>query len=159
MQIRLTKSAVEKINEELEGLEKKERPRVAERIKQARSYGDLSENYEYHAAQEEQGLLEARIRELRAVLSRATIVTEANSHEVGLGSRLRFTTGLGRGDVYTIVTMLDADLVNDRISDQSPIGGALGRKMVTRSSSRFLLAEAEIRKVEAGEIQPTVPRR
>jgi len=157
MQIRLTKSAVEKISEELEGLEKKERPRVAERIKQARSYGDLSENYEYHAAKEEQGLLEARIRELRAVLSRATVVTEAgNSHEVGLGSRVTVYNGVWDEEiVYTIVTILDADPVNGRISDQSPIGEALmGRKagdeveFQAPSGSQKL----EIRKVEAGEI-------
>lgn len=128
MQIRLTSGAIQKIEDELAILEKKERPRVAERIKHARSYGDLSENYEYQAAKEEQGMLEARIRELRAVLSRAQVV-EANSNEdgvAGLGSRVKVRyKSFDEEEVYTIVTMVDADPMENRISDQSPIGEAL----------------------------------
>lgn len=157
MQINLTKAAIEKIREELETLEKSERPRIAERIKHARGYGDLSENYEYHSAKEEQGLLEARIRELRAVLSRATVVEHdaSNSGQIQLGSRVTvYNKTWDEEIVYTIVTMVDADPTQDRISDQSPIGEALlGRKKgdVVTFEAPAGPQEMEIRKVESGE--------
>jgi|YNPNPStandDraft_1061719.scaffolds.fasta_scaffold06852_6 transcription elongation factor GreA len=128
MQIRLTSAAIKKIQDELAFLESRERPRVAERIKQARGYGDLSENYEYHAAKEEQGFLEARIRELRAVLSRAQVVDADSLADgvVGLGTRVRVRhREFDEEEEYTIVTMVDADPGRNRISEQSPIGKAL----------------------------------
>lgn len=131
MQIKLTSAAIKKIQDELELLEKTERPKISERIKTARAFGDLSENYEYHAAKEEQGLVEARIRELRAVLNRAQVV-EGNGNSdgaVGLGSIVKvFDRKLEEEIEYTITTMIDANPLEDKISDQSPIGKALEGK-------------------------------
>ncbi len=132
MQIRLTQAAIKKLQDELAMLESKERPRIAERIKTARSFGDLNENYEYHAAKEEQGLLEAKIRELRALLSRAQVVEVGKGAKgvAGLGSKVTVRDKeFNEETVYTIVTMIDADPTNDKISEQSPIGKTLmGKK-------------------------------
>lgn len=157
MQIRLTAAAIKKIQDELSTLEE-ERPKVAERIKHARGYGDLSENYEYHAAKEEQGLLEARIRELRAVLSRATLVEAESSDSgiVGLGSKVTaYNQAWDEEIVYTIVTMVDADPSQDKISDQSPIGTALMGKQVgdtVQFEAPAGTQTLEIRKIEQGDI-------
>ncbi|MEI6914254.1 MAG: transcription elongation factor GreA [Armatimonadota bacterium] len=157
MQIKLTKAAIKKIEVELEQLES-DRPRVTERIKHARSYGDLSENYEYHTAKEEQGLLEARIRELRAVLSRATVVEHdaKNTETIQLGSKVTvYNKAWDEEIVYTIVTMVDADPAIDKISDQSPIGEALMGKKVGEIAVFKAPAgaqELEIRKFEPGDI-------
>ncbi|MCC6483893.1 MAG: transcription elongation factor GreA [Armatimonadetes bacterium] len=158
MQINLTRAAIEKLKDELETLEKTERPRIAERIKHARGYGDLSENYEYHSAKEEQGLLEARIRELRAVLSRAIVVEHDsnNSGQVQLGSRVTvYNKTWDEEIVYNIVTMVDADPTQDKISDQSPIGEALmGGKVGDTVTFQAPAGpqEMEIRKVESAQL-------
>ena len=83
---RLTSSQAETLRAELEELEGPRRTEVIAAIKKAREFGDLSENFEYHAAKNEQGLLEARIRNLRARLDHAEIVEEASGDEVGIGS-------------------------------------------------------------------------
>jgi len=158
MQIRLTSAAIQKIQEELAQLESRERPRVAERIKHARAFGDLSENYEYHAAKEEQGFLEARIRELRAVLSRAQVVDSGSMEEgvAGLGSRVTVMhKDFDEEEVYTIVTMLDADPTENRISEQSPIGEALMGSRVGDTVEYKAPAGTqtlEVLKIEHGEV-------
>ena len=83
---RLTARQAASLREELEELEGPRRAEVVAAIKKAREFGDLSENFEYHAAKNEQGLLEARIRTLRARLDGAEIVEDAASDEVGIGS-------------------------------------------------------------------------
>ena len=83
---RLTEKQAEALASELAELEGPRRTEVVAAIKKAREFGDLSENFEYHAAKNEQGLLEARIRTLRARLDNAEIVEEASGDEVGIGS-------------------------------------------------------------------------
>ena len=83
---RLTPKQAEALRVELEELEGPRRIAVVAAIKTAREFGDLSENFEYHAAKNEQGLLEARIRTLRARLDHAIIVEEATGDEVSIGS-------------------------------------------------------------------------
>ena len=83
---RLTAKQAEALRDELAELEGPRRAQAVAAIKTAREFGDLSENFEYHAAKNEQGLLEARIRTLRARLDHAEIVAEAGSDEVGVGS-------------------------------------------------------------------------
>ncbi len=83
---KLTPKQADALREELAELEGPRRTEVVAAIKKAREFGDLSENFEYHAAKNEQGLLEARIRTLRARLDGAEIVEQAGANEVGVGS-------------------------------------------------------------------------
>src|SRR5881296_4255114 len=83
---RLTAKQADAIRTELAELEGPRRQEVVRAIAKAREFGDLSENFEYHAAKNEQGLLEARIRNLRARLDGAEIVEDAGADEVGIGS-------------------------------------------------------------------------
>src|SRR4029077_3328829 len=83
---RLTAKQAAALHEELATLEGPRRAEVVAAIKKAREFGDLSENFEYHAAKNEQGLLEARIRTLHSRLDGAEIVEDASSDEVGIGS-------------------------------------------------------------------------
>ena len=104
------------------------RPAPRERraaIKTAREFGDLSENFEYHAAKNEQGLLEARIRTLRSRLDRAEIVPDAGSDEVGIGSVVEI-----EGNGRTMTVEVSAVGGAGTVSPTSPLGSALlGRKV------------------------------
>ncbi|MFD1927354.1 transcription elongation factor GreA [Sporosarcina siberiensis] len=120
-----------KIEEELEHLKIVKRKEVVERIKIARSYGDLSENSEYDSAKEDQAFLEGRISTLEGMLRNATIITEdeLNTDTVSLGTTVTFKE-LPDGDVekYTIVGSAEANPVEGLISNDSPIArGLIGR--------------------------------
>src|SRR5262249_10012888 len=93
---RLTEKQADALREELAELEGPRRTEVVAAIKKAREFGDLSENFEYHAAKNEQGLLEARIRVLRARLDHAEIVDHAGGDEGGIGSILEIDPGGGQ---------------------------------------------------------------
>ena len=96
------------------------------RSRQAREFGDLSENFEYHAAKNEQGLLEARIRTLRARLDGAEIVAEATSGSVGIGSVIEVEDDAGQ----TMTVEISAVGGAGTVSPTSPLGSALlGRKV------------------------------
>lgn len=103
-------------------------------MKAAIELGDLSENADYAAAKEAQGFLEGRIQELQAMLRDAVIIDEAaaaSSHTVRLGSRVTIVEeGEDEPEVYQIVGQIEANPVNGKISDESPLGRALlGRKV------------------------------
>src|SRR3954449_7787344 len=83
---RLTAKQADALRTELEELEGPRRTEIVAAIKKAREFGDLSENFEYHAAKNEQGMLEARIRTLRARLDHSDIVEDSSGDEVGIGS-------------------------------------------------------------------------
>jgi transcription elongation factor GreA len=102
-----------------------QRGSVAERIKQARELGDLSENAEYQTAREEQDRLETRIAELEHVLQNVQIIKrpKANGH-VRLGSRVKLKAG-SKTKEFQIVGTMEADPLNGKVSDESPIGKAL----------------------------------
>jgi transcription elongation factor GreA len=122
---RLTARQAEALREELAELEGPRRQDVVQAIKKAREFGDLSENFEYHAAKNEQGLLEARIRTLRARLDTASIVEEGSGEEVGIGSVVEVADE--GGEVMTVE--LSALGGSDTVSPTSPLGSALlGRK-------------------------------
>ena len=122
---RLTEKQAEAIRAELAELEGPRRQEVVASIKKAREFGDLSENFEYHAAKNEQGLLEARIRTLRSRLDGAEIVDDAGSDEVGIGSVVE-VEGNGR----TITVEVSAVGGSGTVSPTSPLGAALlGRKL------------------------------
>jgi transcription elongation factor GreA len=125
----LTARGAERLREELKRLKTEERPRVVNAIAEARSHGDLKENAEYHAAKEQQGLMEARIRDIEAKLANAQIidVTElAASGRVVFGATVRLVD-VESGDEtrYQIVGEDEADIKEGLISIGSPIARAL----------------------------------
>jgi transcription elongation factor GreA len=121
----LTEKQAEALRGELAELEGPRRDEVVAAIKKAREFGDLSENFEYHAAKNEQGLLEARIRTLRARLDGAEIVAHAGSDAVGIGSVVE-VEGNGRTMTVEVSGVGGAGTV----SPTSPLGSALLGKKV-----------------------------
>ena len=106
---------------------------MAELIKEARSFGDLSENSEYDEAKNEQAKLYGRIAEVENILANAVIIDEEeeNTGRVGLGCRVRvLDVEMEEEEVYTIVGSQEADPMNYRISDDSPFGRAMVGKGV-----------------------------
>src|SRR5262245_23716728 len=111
---------------ELAELEGPRRSEVVAAIKKAREFGDLSENFEYHAAKNEQGMLEARIRNLRARLDHAEIVEQASGDEVGIGSVVEVEDEGGE----KMTVEVSAVGGSGTVSPTSPLGSALlGRKL------------------------------
>jgi transcription elongation factor GreA len=126
----LTPDGLEKLKQEIEYLSGEKRREVAERIKEAREFGDISENSEYDDAKNEQAMLEARIAQLEDKLRSATVVdaSQLDSSEVQVGSRVEISEG-GKKATYTIVGSTEADPRENRLSNESPVGKALiGRK-------------------------------
>lgn len=105
-----------------------QRTDIAEKIANARDYGDLSENAEYDAAREEQGMLESRIAELEDILKNADIIKPNHGSTIGVGSTV--TLENGKKVVYQVVGPVEADPLEGKISNESPIGAALMGKKV-----------------------------
>jgi len=123
---RLTEKQAQALREELAELEGPRRTEVVAAIKKAREFGDLSENFEYHAAKNEQGLLEARIRTLRHRLDNAEIVEEGSGDEVGVGSVVEIVDDSG----MKMTVEISAVGGDGTVSPTSPLGSALlGRKV------------------------------
>jgi transcription elongation factor GreA len=124
----LTKERLQELKDELAMLKNTRRVEVAERLKQAKEYGDLSENSEYAEAREEQANVEARIAELEDLLKEAvTLEKPGGSDIVRVGS----TVTVKRGDktmTYTVVGSYEAKPEEGRISDESPLGKAFLKK-------------------------------
>jgi transcription elongation factor GreA len=118
---RLTAKQADALRLEIEELEGPRRTEVIAAIKKAREFGDLSENFEYHAAKNEQGLLEARIRTLRARLDHAEIVEQAVGDEVGIGSVVEVADEAGE----TMTVELNGVGGAGTVSPTSPLGSAL----------------------------------
>ena len=132
----LTAEGLIKLEEELNNLRTVRRQEVAERLKVAISYGDISENSEYDDAKSEQAFIEGRILELEQMINTATIIDDtANKKKgvVGLGSVVVVKDmETGEEEVYTIVGTTEADPFENRISNESPVGAAiLGQKVNT----------------------------
>ena len=131
----MTQKNYDDLKKELDYLVKVKRPEIIERIAEARGHGDLSENAEYDAAREEQRSNEGKIVEIEYKIKNAEIremVTDTNS--VDLGSVVTiFDEDLGEEEVYTLTTVADADVMNNKISVVSPAGAALiGKKVGDR---------------------------
>ena len=124
----ITDSGRKELEKELAEL-KSRRGEIAEKIAEARSFGDLSENAEYDAAREEQGLLETRVIEIEDILQHASIIKAADATVVGLGSAVELKNS-DRTVTYTVVGPVEADPMEGKISDESPIGQALMGKKV-----------------------------
>lgn len=124
----LTKEGLQKLTEELDYLRNVKRKEIAERIKEAISYGDLSENSEYEDAKNEQAFCEGRILELEEKAKHAKVIAEhKQTKTVQLGSAvvIKNVTKDGEKEEYTIVGSTEADPMSHKISNESPIGGAL----------------------------------
>lgn len=126
--IRLTDDGLKKLKEELETLKTKGRADIAEKIKIARGYGDLSENSEYDEAKNEQAKIEARIVEIEAMLKNVEIISDVKgaSKTVVLGSKVKILdVEFDEECEYRIVGSAEADPAAGLISDESPVGKAL----------------------------------
>jgi transcription elongation factor GreA len=108
---------------------KSRRGAIADKIAEARDFGDLSENAEYDSAREEQGLVESRIAEIEDILLNAEIIKTSGKTKVSLGSKVELKTGK-KTVVYSIVGPVEADPLEGKISNESPIGEALMNKKV-----------------------------
>ena len=131
--IYLSSEGMEKLKDELNNLKSIERPKIINQIAEARDKGDLSENAEYDAAKEAQGLLEARIARLESELSKSRVLDEKN---IDLSTAKLLTTvkieniQSKQKMSYTLVSESEADLKNKKISISSPIGrGLMGKKV------------------------------
>jgi transcription elongation factor GreA len=124
----LTPEGLEKLQAELEELTTTKRREVAERIKDAREYGDISENSEYDDAKNEQAMLEARIANIEERLRSATVVNakDLTNEVVQVGSVVNVKDqDTGKGDQYTIVGSTEANPAEKKLSNESPVGRAL----------------------------------
>jgi transcription elongation factor GreA len=125
----LTPEGLEKLNAELKELITKKRPDVIERIREAASHGDLSENADYAQAREEQSFIEGRIQEIEDIIKNAEIISAtSHSHNITIGSTAIIKAN-GQEKKYTIVGSNEANPKEGRISNESLIGKALlGKK-------------------------------
>ncbi len=126
---KLTKKGLEELKHELEVLKTDDRERNLEALKDARAQGDLSENADYDAAREEQARIEKRIKELENIIKHAEIIKEDQSNKVNIGKRVVLQINGNEPQLYTIVGTLEADPLNSKISNESPVGKAvIGKK-------------------------------
>ena len=125
----VTREGLQRVKEELEYKETTEKMKVAEQLKVAISYGDLSENAEYDAAKNDQAVLEQRIAELKAMIENAVVVDESkiSTDAVGFGTRVTIVYEDEPDDeeTYTIVGTSESDPANGKLSNESPVGAAL----------------------------------
>ena len=127
-QIFVSKEGYAKLQNELEYLKTVKRNEVAQAIQKARAYGDLSENSEYDEAKNEQAMVEAKIKELEAAIATAEIFEEENISDdvINIGSIVTVTDcELKETEEYTIVGSAEANPMENKISDRSPLGAAL----------------------------------
>lgn len=126
-EIALTPEGQRRLEEELHHLETVRRREVGERIKEAKEFGDISENSEYDDAKNEQAWVESRIAEINVILAHATIIeSPKKSDKVTLGCRVELrATDTGDVHVYQVVGSAEADPTHDKISNESPVGQAI----------------------------------
>ncbi len=123
----VTYAGLAKLEQELDHLKTVKRKEVAEKIKVARGYGDLSENSEYDEAKNEQGIVESRIAELEAMLKNVHIIDEdeLTTEHVMVGCHVKLRDEDGEVEEYDIIGSTEADPTGGKISDESPVGAAL----------------------------------
>ena len=129
----VSKAGFQKLQEEREYLVTVRRREVAQKLKEARSFGDLSENAEYDEAKNEQAILESRINELELLIANATVVEddEISVNEIGVGSYVKLKDlELDEVEELQIVGSTESDPENGKVSDESPIGKAALKKKV-----------------------------
>ncbi len=125
-EIALTPEGQQKLEEELHFLETVKRREVGERIKEAKEFGDISENSEYDDAKNEQAMVETRIIEVNQILAHATIIVSPKKNDkVMLGSKVELQDADGEVHMYRVVGSAEADPAADKISNESPVGQAI----------------------------------
>src|SRR6266705_6084714 len=125
-EVPITPEGLEAVQKELEELTGNRRPSIVAKIKAARELGDLSENFEYHAAKNEQGMMEARVKELEAIIKNHVLIENHNEPGVvGMGSTVRFAEEGEDEEFYRIVGPAEADPKAGRVSFESALGKAL----------------------------------
>jgi transcription elongation factor GreA len=152
----ITPEGLEKLQEELEYLQTDKRREVADRIKEAREFGDISENAEYDAAKNEQAMLEQRIAQLQDRVRRAAVIDEkkVDTDQVGVGAVVHVKDQKsGKSQKFQIVGSAEADPIEQKLSNESPIGKALmGKKrneVVTVEVPRGPKRKLKITKIES----------
>ena len=132
MREKLTQHDVEKIQQEIDQRKLEERTKLIEAVKEARSHGDLSENFEYHAAKREKNQNESRIRYLENLLKNAIVISDASREdEVGLNNTVTlFMEDDDEEEVYKLVTSIRGSSIHNMISTESPLGRAILRHKV-----------------------------
>ena len=129
----LTYKGLKQYEDELQDLKLNRRQDVAQKLKEARAQGDLSENAEYDAAKDEQSLIESRIAEIEEILKNAEVVDEedVDLKKINVGCQVKLLDITYNEEiVYTIVGSSEADSLNGKISNESPLGAAmLGKKV------------------------------
>jgi transcription elongation factor GreA len=124
--VHITPEGLESVRKELEQLTGVRRPAIVAKIKAARELGDLSENFEYHAAKNEQGMMEARINELEAIVKNHVLIEAKKATGViGMGSTVRFSEDGQDEETYRIVGPAEADPKAGRVSYESALGKAM----------------------------------
>lgn len=128
----VTHEGLKALEAELEQLKTVKRKECAEKIKEARSFGDLSENSEYDEAKNEQGFVESRIAELEKMLKNVRIIDDDDpiGDVVAVGCHVKVEDEDGEIEEYDIVGSTEIDILNGKISDESPVGAALVGKKV-----------------------------
>ena len=123
----LTPEGRQKLVDELEYREGAKHDEIVERIKEARGFGDLSENSEYDAAKEEQSHNESRINEIRQILATATIAAAGSARDltVSIGTTVELEDSKGKKTNFTIVGTTETNSLDHKISNESPVGAAL----------------------------------
>ena len=123
----LTDKGLKKLEEELQELRVVKRKEVAQKIKEAREQGDLSENAEYDAAKDEQKDIEARIEELETILKNVEVIytDEVDKEKVNVGCVVTVKDEKNNVQTFKIVGSTEADILNNKISNESPVGAAL----------------------------------
>ena len=142
-EFKITSARLKELEQELHHLKTTREREVADLIKEARSFGDLSENSEYDEAKNEQAKLYGRIAEVENILANAVLIEEGeeNTGRVGLGCRVRVVDlELDEEEEYAIVGSQEADPMNYRISDDSPFG----RAMVGKTEGDIVEVEAPV---------------
>lgn len=122
--VHLTPEGRDRLEEELRDLVENRRPVIVQRVATARAEGDLSENFAYHDARQELGLLDGRVKTIEATLRNAQVLETTVGEVVGLGSTVTIRDEFGES-TYVIVGPVEADVAGGRISMMSPLGAAL----------------------------------
>lgn len=155
MREKLTNNDIEKIKEEIEHRKLVVRQECLEAVKEARAHGDLSENFEYHAAKREKNQNESRIRYLENMLKNAIVISDASKEdEVGLNKAVTlYMEDDDEEEVYKLVTSIRGNSMNNMVSVESPLGKAIlrhkvGDRVLVKANDTYSYY-VTIRKIEA----------
>ena len=154
-EIVLTKEGLEKLKEEMIYLKTVRRKEVAEWIKEARKYGDITENSEYDEAKNEQAFLEGRIKDLENILRNVKIIEEdeVETSKVQVGTVVTLEDAVsGEQFTYTLVGSVEADPANNKISNESPVGKAIiGKKKGSTVKVKVPAGDLEYKIINIGK--------